>query len=370
MYFTFLDKYICSFTQLLFRMRIFLPLLLLSVSSKSSRRKNRNRNHRRKIQKPRFHKLTPDESLAYSQKADLISDLISSDLQLANDDPFAASSFSECIQPIPKCTDDETCRRITNIHCSKGQCSQSPVQYCENVCTYQCNHDEPAITQPAPNTTMVPDLTSTPTAAANTTITPLTYFTTTTPPRVVIPEVTATYVNQTYSNTNTTLDLPESDWKPDLPQHNCEFLSNRGGYQCQNWQSPTLAKDIKTARYRKSNTLKRYLKTNQIMFDLPFDKDWAKIYQKHIPVMTREFLTQHLFSECMNYHFTLFNDKMPMPQRKLEAESIIMMVRIRDTCGMPHTYEEKPDAIGSMVLCKKLPKKPYNWPSTIFDTNV
>ena len=57
--------------------------------------------------------------------------------------------------------------------------------------------------------------------------------------------------------------------------------------------------------------------------------------------MTREFLTQHLFSECMNYHFTIFNDKMPMPQRKLEIESVIMMVRIRDTCGMPLTATRK-----------------------------
>ena len=140
MYYTFLVNILRLFYPILFRMRIPLLLLTLSVSSKSSRRKHRNRNHRRKIQKPRFHKLTPDESLAYAQKTDIISDLISSDLQLANDDPFAANSFSECIQPIPKCAGDEICRRITNIHCSKGQCSQSPVQYCENVCTYQCNN--------------------------------------------------------------------------------------------------------------------------------------------------------------------------------------------------------------------------------------
>ena len=317
-------------------MRLLLLLLFLSLSSpKHSRRKNRNRKHRRKIPKPRF-QMTPELQASYAQQNQLITDILNSDLQLANDDPFAASSFTSCIQPVPECAEYEECRRVDRINCSRGQCTQSPVQYCENVCTYQCNDDEPITntTYPMSSTaqpTISKPLISTTPYVKNINQTSTTIGTTIVIPDIIIPE----------NITDLAINTTKPTWMPEVHQHNCEFLSNRGGYQCQNWQSPTLAKDIKAAKHHKSNALKRYLKTNKIMFDLPLDRDWTKIYQKHIPVMTRELLTQHLFSECMNYHFVMFNDKMPMPQRKLEAESIIMMVRIRDTCGMPLTATRK-----------------------------
>ena len=93
-------------------------------------------------------------------------------------------------------------------------------------------------------------------------------------------------------------------------------------------------------------------------FDLPIDHNWERIYSKRVTIFVDEILTTPLFRNCINYHFVTFNSRRPMPPKKLEAESIIQMIRIRRVCGIPLTPLRKQlmlDALWYFMRhCKKL----------------
>ena len=89
--------------------------------------KNRNRKHRRKIPKPRF-QMTPELQASYAQQNQLITDILNSDLQLAKDDPFAASSFTSCIQPFQNAPNMKNVAVLTASTAAE-----------DNVLNLQCN---------------------------------------------------------------------------------------------------------------------------------------------------------------------------------------------------------------------------------------
>lgn len=101
-----------------------------------------------------------------------------------------------------------------------------------------------------------------------------------------------------------------------------------------------------------------YVETTLPKFDLPIDHNWKKIYAKRVTVFVDEILTTRLFHRCINYHFVDLNSRRPMPPKKLEAESIIQMIRIRRVCGIPMTPLRKQlmlDALWYFTRhCKKL----------------
>ena len=434
-------------------MRLISLLLLTCVMSKShSRRKHRNRKSRRKhhprTKRPplgskdrdfRIHPITPFEENYFSRKHKMLTDIINSDMQFTNDEPFSANAFMNCTSPAPTCPEGETCRRIYLVSCEKGSCDQIPRQYCESTCIYECPNNQdmlsnmnanvnPNLTPPSTTTQVVLTksvINDSPTqnqSVGNSTTTPLANETTTlplpsvtstttiiTPHEVVSSEIISPIVNtipatsvkssatsttstiksttstikSTTSTMKSTTSIIESTTfqielttsaavtnaisfaiKPDksilnenqnsIPASgNCIFLNNRGGYQCANWESPTLSRDLKEARMRKSNELRKFLDQYNPDFEVPLDFHFHRILERSFPAYTEEFLTLKIFTKCLNYHFHLFESKnrmgnRPMPMKKRAAESIITMMRMRDICGIPLTPIRKEIMLNSL----------------------
>lgn len=318
---------------------------MLTARQRQSRRRSRNRKpSRRKNVRPkdRLPQLSSAQEQEISQKHRLISQILNDKYPFPNDEPFAASSYFPCQSPEPNCNSDQTCRRVNKIQCKLGNCQTVPTQICESTCAYDCG-EHPLKFLADVSTESYTTQTSTTSAMSTkiTTPTSTTAYQTTTS---ATPALTYTTMHLTTSD-ETNQDKPEfNTTKPTLSPKlsaNCNFLPNRGGFQCKNWESPTISQDLKAARSRVDDDLKRYVKSQLPEFDTTLDPDWVKIYNKNVNIFVDETLTTKVFSPCLNFHFDMFNRKKPMPKRKLEAESIIMMVKVRSTCGIPLTQLRK-----------------------------
>ena len=347
----------------------------------------------------------------------MLTDIINSDMAFTNDEPFSSNAYESCISPAPRCAIGETCRRIYEVSCEKGSCIQVPRQYCESTCIYDCPdnqdmlsnidaniiptplslstttattivtksivNDSPPIskiddhpslkvtidkttvlppTTAAPATTIPPTTTVRPTSKAVSTRKPSS--TTNTMPVTTTSSFTPTSTTSTtltFTSSTTMFTMTEVSFalKPDKLEttieqtRNCIFLNVRGGYQCKNWNSPTISRDLKEARMRKSNDLRQYLDQYSPNFDIPTDPDFKKILEKSFPAYIDEFLTLKIFTKCINYHFYLFHYKdamsgRRMPRRKISAESIITMMKMRDICGIPLTPIRKEIMLNSL----------------------
>ena len=337
-------------------------LLLARHSRRRNRKNNRRKQHRTKNRQKL--ELSPEEEAQISEKHRLITDLINSDLNFANDEPFAAQSYFPCKSPFPQCNPNEECRRINKVACKLGQCSTVPTQICETrECAYDCD-DHPIsllsdISPDISNSTTQPLISST--------VTPAPTQTTTTPKSTLDLSTTTNAISTTtLSSTSTTtlasthnVNKTKSTYTTSADsKSNCIFMPSRGGFQCDNWESPTISRDLKSARSKIDQNLRSYVKTTLPKFDIPLDHNWVKIYSKRVTILVDEILTTRLFNRCINYHFVLFNNKRPMPPKKLEAESIIQMIRIRRVCGIPLTPLRKQlmlDALWYFTRhCKKL----------------
>ena len=62
--------------------------------------------------------------------------------------------------------------------------------------------------------------------------------------------------------------------KSPLPQ--CSLDEELGGFQCDNWESPTIGRDLKSARSKINQNLQSYVETTRPKFDLPIDHNWKK----------------------------------------------------------------------------------------------
>lgn len=360
----------------------------------------------------RVQPFTTFETNYYSAKHKMITDLINSDMPLINDEPFSSNAYEPCISPAPTCAEGETCRRVYEISCEIGSCDQIPRQYCESTCIYDCPNDQDMqsnieaniiptplslstttvttittksiitdstkISRPTGNLYSEPTMIDEITVPPPTTVPPTTVIQT--PPKAVSTRTTSSSTKTTPITTTKSINTPTSTksvstskttptvvsfaLKPDQsvtstkPQitvetRNCIFLNIRGGYQCQNWNSPTISRDLKEARMRKSNDLRQYIDQYSPNFDIPTDPDFKKILEKSFPAYIDEFLTLKIFTKCVNYHFYLFRykEKMsgrPMPRRKISAESIITMMKMRDICGIPLTPIRKEIMLNSL----------------------
>ena len=359
----------------------------------------------------RVQPFTTFEQNYYSAKHKMITDLINSDIPLTNDEPFSSNAYQPCVSPAPECAEGETCRRVYEISCEIGSCNQLPRQYCESTCIYDCPNDQDMLSNidaniiPTPLTlstttkaiivtkpvefdsksyttdeTTVPSPTTVPPTTTiqtpNPAVSTRTTYSSTKPTLITITKSTTTSLKSTTTptstrtvattTTSTTMSTAISfALKPDKsilvsvqPQtivetRNCIFLNIRGGYQCKNWNSPTISRDLKEARMKKSNDLRQYIDQYSPDFDVPTDPDFKKILQKSFPAYIDEFLTLKIFTKCVNYHFYLFRYKenrtgRPMPRRKISAESIITMMKIRDICGIPLTPIRKEIMLNSL----------------------
>ena len=322
--------------------------LLLVISPKTTRR-NRNRQKSRRKNRKQYKQLglTAAEQNEITRKHQLLTSIIKSDLHFQEDEPFAATTYFDCSSPPLQCSENESCKQVNKIKCRRGACTTVPEKFCESTCDYDCEeHPEHLLSDiiaeeklgSTTSTTMTTTTTTTPTSTSSTakptlkTIPASTTVETARPITSPVTNITQPYLTIPLNGTDQTAHQSIS-----VSDRNCIFFPNRGGFQCKNWKTDSIGRDLRKARSRIDNNLKSYVSSNLPKFDLPFDPDWRKIYHRHVTIYTDEILTTKLFSRCLNFHFVAFNQKMPMPPRKLEVESIIQMVKIRSVCGIPLT---------------------------------